>query len=46
MLAMKIVRVAVAGSFVVFLAATPATADPIREGRLGIGDSVMLGAKQ
>jgi len=39
-------RIAVAASVVVMLAATPVTAGSIRAGRLGIGDSVMLGAKQ
>jgi hypothetical protein len=45
MLAMKILRIAVVGSIVVMLAATQATAGSIQAGRLGIGDSVMLGAK-
>jgi hypothetical protein len=44
--AMKVARIAVAGSIVVVLAATQAMAGSIPEGRLGIGDSVMLGAKQ
>lgn len=43
---MSLARIAVAASVVVMLAATPATAGSIRAGRLGIGDSVMLGAKQ
>ena len=44
--AMRIARIAIAGSIVVILAAPHATAGSIRQGRLGIGDSVMLGAKQ
>src|SRR5262245_54843130 len=44
--AMRLARIAIAGSIVVILAATPAAAGSIRPGRLGIGDSVMLGAKQ
>ena len=46
MFAMRIARIAVAGSIVVILAATQAMAGSTRGGRLGIGDSVMLGAKQ
>jgi hypothetical protein len=42
---MRIARIGIAGTLVVMLAA-PALAGSIRPGRLGIGDSVMLGAKQ
>jgi hypothetical protein len=46
MVAMRIARIVVAGSTVVILGATQGMAGSIRGGRLGIGDSVMLGAKQ
>lgn len=46
MLATKIVRIAITGTVLVILASTQASAGSIRAGRLGIGDSVMLGAKQ
>src|SRR6188768_2080308 len=46
MFAMRIARIAVGGSIVLIVAATQASAGSIRAGRLGIGDSVMLGAKQ
>ncbi|HEV8088904.1 MAG TPA: hypothetical protein VGQ50_09565 [Actinomycetota bacterium] len=46
MLAIRIARIPIAGCIVVILAATQASAGSIRAGRLGIGDSVMLGAKQ
>src|SRR5262245_62137717 len=46
MSATRLVRIVVAGSALVILASTQATAGSIRAGRLGIGDSVMLGAKQ
>lgn len=46
MLAIRVARIAITGCIVVTLAATQASAGSIRAGRLGIGDSVMLGAKQ
>src|SRR6188472_2505367 len=45
MFAMRGGRIAVVASLVVILTATQATAGSIPVGRLGIGDSVMLGAK-
>src|SRR5262245_66475025 len=45
MSATRLVRIVVAGSALLILAAPQATAGSIRAGRLGIGDSVMLGAK-
>jgi len=45
-LAIRIARIAIAGCIVVIPAAAQASAGSIRAGRLGIGDSVMLGAKQ
>jgi hypothetical protein len=43
---MRIARSTIVGAIVLMLAATQASAGSIRAGRLGIGDSVMLGAKQ